>query len=135
MKRRLQELTPGVPLWILSFGDMITNLLACFVMLLAFTTTDRAMFQAGQGAFKSSISNFGLPNWLLGRKEPTYDFRSPRYPSQEQDEPSGLRLIDPEEDKIREAFNQLLQQVDTASADVKQTVIERGEAARSVSTR
>ena len=30
-----------VPIWVLSFGDMITNLLACFVMMQSFATSTR----------------------------------------------------------------------------------------------
>ncbi|MCY2931768.1 MAG: hypothetical protein NTV86_20215 [Planctomycetota bacterium] len=56
---------PQAPLWVLSFADMITNLMAAFVMLQAFAsaTPTAASFKAGQGSFKRAIKNFGLPSW------------------------------------------------------------------------
>ncbi|MCE5279974.1 MAG: flagellar motor protein MotB [Planctomycetaceae bacterium] len=119
MKRPAEEQS-GVPIWILSFGDMITNLLACFVMLLAFATSvNDASFKAGQGSFKRSISQCGLPSWLFGREDPVLDSREVRYPTT-QAEKTG-RVIDAEEDEIRREFEKLTRQIDTqASAGYEQ---------------
>ncbi|MCE5326306.1 MAG: OmpA family protein [Planctomycetaceae bacterium] len=119
-----QEESSGVPIWILSFGDMITNLLACFVMLLAFASSvNDASFKAGQGSFKRSISQCGLPSWLFGRDEEVLDSREVRYPTT-QAEKTG-RVIDGEEDEIRRAFDKLARQIDTQTATGAEKILGR----------
>jgi chemotaxis protein MotB len=47
----------GAPTWCLSYGDMVTNLMAFFVALLSFATFDAAKFEA---ALKSLQVTFGV---------------------------------------------------------------------------
>jgi chemotaxis protein MotB len=47
----------GAPVWALSYGDMVTNLMAFFVALLSFATFDAAKFEA---AIKSMQVTFGV---------------------------------------------------------------------------
>ncbi len=126
--KSLDSQTPlKAPIWILSFGDMITNLLACFVMLLAFrSATNDASFRAGQGSFKRSIQQFGLPAWLMGREDPLFDSRKVRYPTTQSQE--NGRTTDAEEDDIRRTFETLTRQIDTESTASSETILSRAAA-------
>lgn len=43
---------PGAPLWMVTYGDMVTNLLAFFVLLYSFSELDAQKFQAVIAAFQ-----------------------------------------------------------------------------------
>ena len=65
-KKRQEEEAEGAPAWIVSFADMITLLLAFFVLLQSFAQEqDPELFHQGQGSFRRSISGFGIPDLLL----------------------------------------------------------------------
>lgn len=56
---------PGVPLYMLSFGDMMTNLLCFFILLCAFANEQRMGFISdGLGAFRAALLSHGLPGLL-----------------------------------------------------------------------
>jgi len=69
-EKKRQEEGRSVPAWVVSFSDMVTLLLAFFVLLQSFARVqDPEMFFVGQGSFKSAIAGMGLPSWLLGRQD------------------------------------------------------------------
>jgi len=111
MSRKMkQEVEPAsIPSWVVSFGDMITNLLACFVMMQAFASTqDSTLFNAGMGSYRRAIEQYGLPDWLFGKEAaPEFDYRKIKYPTPSDDtndEDDRSRIIDLQEDKIRQVF-------------------------------
>ncbi|MCY2926329.1 MAG: hypothetical protein NT031_12980 [Planctomycetota bacterium] len=120
---------PQAPLWVLSFADMITNLMAAFVMLQAFAsaTPTAATFKAGQGSFKRAIKNFGLPSWLVDRYHPPAVGKEgkPTHSMEEQDQPNRQRVIDAEGDDLRRVFDQLTKNMDVASSDPSETMLSR----------
>ena len=120
------EEKPGVPIWVLSFGDMITNLLACFVLLLSMASTqDRTLFNAGLGSFKRVIAQYGLPDWLMGREQrPELEFRKIKYPVQKVDEKKEPdRVIDPDDEMIRKTFVELRRAVQTQTEERSERVL------------
>jgi len=118
------EAEPGsVPSWVVSFGDMITNLLACFVMMQAFATTqDRTLFNAGMGSYRRAIEQCGLPDWLFGKKTgPEFNYRKIKYPTPSddtKDDEDRSRIIDMQEDRIRQAFAQMNQAMEASGQEV-----------------
>jgi chemotaxis protein MotB len=61
----------GAPLYILSFGDMMTNLLCFFVLLCAFSSSQQAGFISdGIGSLRSTLLSRGLPGVLHGDRLP-----------------------------------------------------------------
>ncbi len=112
-----------VPGWVVSFGDMITNLLACFVMMQAFATTqDKTLFNAGMGSYRRAIAQCGLPNWLFGKQTgPEFNYRKIKYPTPNDDtndDEGRSRIIDMQEDQIRRAFAQINQAMETSGQEV-----------------
>ena len=70
----VEEKGEKAPLWIISFADMISLLMAFFVMLLTMATTKSGLianegegiFEATISGFKKSIDGFGLPGMFGG---------------------------------------------------------------------
>jgi len=118
----------SVPSWVVSFGDMITNLLACFVMMQAFATTqDRTLFNAGMGSYRRAVAQCGLPDWLFGKPErPEFDYRKIKYPTPNDDTKDDVdlsRIIDMQEDQIRQAFAEMTQAMETSGEEVNEKLL------------
>lgn len=124
-----QEPEPSsIPSWVVSFGDMITNLLACFVMMQAFATTQsRTLFNAGMGSYRRAVSQCGLPNWLFGKADgPEFDYRKIKYPTPNDDTKDDAdlsRIIDMQEDQIRQAFAEMTQAMETSGQEVSEKLL------------
>ena len=124
------EAEPGsVASWVVSFGDMVTNLMACFVMMQSFATTqDHTLFNAGMGSYRRAIKQCGLPDWLFGKQTgPEFDYRKIKYPTPNddtKDEAYRSRIIDMQEDQIRQAFAQMTQAMETSGQDVDDRLLE-----------
>ncbi len=113
----------SVPSWVVSFGDMITNLLACFVMMQAFATTqDKTLFNAGMGSYRRAVSQYGLPDYLFGKEDKVeFDYRKIKYPTPNDDRDDNTddaRIIDRQEDQIRRAFAKMNEAMETSGNEV-----------------
>jgi flagellar motor protein MotB len=100
-----------VPAWIVSFSDMVTLLLAFFVLLQAFASEKSPdLFFAGRGSFERAIHGLGIPDLLLGRRNSDQkDWRRIKYPMPEDERKVRRRVRDYDEDRMRELFNQMRQ--------------------------
>jgi flagellar motor protein MotB len=120
---------PTAPLWVLSFADMITNLMAAFVMLQAFAsaTQTESAFKAGQGSFRRAIKNFGLPSWLINRYNPPplAGEDAKRHPTEGQEEPNPGRVIDADGDELRRIFDQVSRSTRMESSDPHEETLSR----------
>ncbi len=109
----------GQPMWIVSFTDMITLLLAFFVLLQAFAADqDPDLFHAGQGSFRRAIEGLGMMTLLFGQPSTIEGVeRKRRHPTEEQDEEDRRRVLDAEDDRIREIFRELRDMTSVRTAD------------------
>jgi outer membrane protein OmpA-like peptidoglycan-associated protein len=109
------------PLWIISFADMISLLMAIFVMLLTMAheksgkivNEGEGIFEATISGFKRSTSGFGLPE-IFGGKQEQYGtpgkalyFDSHKTYYAVEGKESADRTIDAAEERIRRIFNRL----------------------------
>lgn len=120
MSLRPPDPDPGVPIWILSFGDMITNLLAFFILLQSFSHTQRAeLLQTGDAPITTSITDLGGPQWLFGkRQDRPGDHRQKMHAMEaDPDNPTPERIIDAEDENIRKLFDDLRRQAETQTSD------------------
>ena len=71
-KRELpEEEEAGAPMYMMSFADMMTNLLCFFILLCAFSEERRAGFISdGVMSFRDALMSHGLPGVLPGDRHP-----------------------------------------------------------------
>jgi len=126
-KKAVGEEGPRVPVWIVSFSDMVTLLLAFFVLLQTFASVrDPDLFFVGQGSFRRAIAGLGLPDWLFGRKDRprrthikikhSVDEGEPEYPR--------TKVLDDEDEKIRALFDDLKKDLETIAVDLSRQPID-----------
>ena len=113
----------GIPAWIVSFTDMVTLLLAFFVLLQSFAHEQSPeLFAIGQGSFKKAIQGMGIPRWLYGIKTMgSRSFLIKRHASEPDDRPRQQDrpdIIDAEEEQIQRAFQSLKKNMDSTSSDL-----------------
>ena len=111
-----EEKGERAPLWIISFADMISLLMAFFVKLLTMTTAKSGkLCNEGEGifeetlyGFRRSIAGFGIPG-LFGAADERLYFDSSKvyYPIGDGTETGVTRTIDASEERIRRIFNRL----------------------------
>jgi flagellar motor protein MotB len=120
-----QDDAPKTPAWIVSFTDMVTLLLAFFVLLQALSKTrDPELFRQGQGAFRRAIAGLGIPQLLFGRRQVLEGPSSKKkHPTEESPKPSRQRLLDVENERIQQAFHELKQEIDTETSDARRRVL------------
>lgn len=117
----VEEKGEQAPLWIISFADMISLLMAFFVMLLTMGHTKSGkLTDEGEGIFEATISGFkrsteelGLPEVFGGKQEQHgtpeealyFDSRKTYYAVEGKE--TADRTIDAAEERLRRVFNQL----------------------------
>jgi chemotaxis protein MotB len=107
-RQAVQESSPKVPGYIVTFSDMVTLLLTFFVMLLTLAEVqDPALFNKGRDSFVESIRYIGL-GVLFGRKDtPDLGTVKLKYFTPEPDDSFARRSIDANQEKARRLFQRL----------------------------
>jgi len=123
MSKRAPEEAAGerVPVWIISFADMITLLLSFFVMLQTMSKSqDFTLFGISQDSFRRAIAGLGLPDLLLGKQAPTgFDYKKLKYPTEEEPNDREMkRIIDADDERIRQLFEDLKRQMEVEAGDL-----------------
>jgi hypothetical protein len=125
-KPKVQEGEPLAPLWILSFGDMITNFLAFFILIQSFSVSQKAeLLKVGDGPSGVAPSAMiGSANWLFGKRpEAQFGHRQPKYAVEsDPNSDSRERIIDAEDEQLRKIYDDLRRQAHTSSSDTSNRV-------------
>ena len=121
-KKRAEETGPGVPIWIITFSDMTTNLLTFFVLLLSMGhVRDETLFDDGQRVsvlFLESVkTGFGFRN--------ISDFEHPivKYSVDEPEQAQGITK-DAREEQTRRLFDNLRRSMQTMPSQLKGDRVE-----------
>lgn len=120
------EEKPKVPGWIVSFTDMVTLLLAFFVLLITLAhDRDPELFFLGQGSFRRAIAGLGIPSLFPGKlPKVRQQYRKIIYCME--GDPNNItqeRIIDAEEEQIAKLFQDLRSEIETSTSDTREKVI------------
>ncbi len=123
-----EEKGESAPLWIISFADMISLLMAFFVMLLALSNSQsNTLCENGDGifdrtiaSFNNSINSFGMPG-LFGKKLNLDHNRQMKYYPVDANDPNAgdKRIIDGMEEQIKKLFKQAQNSARTGPSTIR----------------
>jgi len=124
----VEERGESAPLWMVSFADMISLLMAFFLMLLTMSTEQSGMLcNEGAGVFgetlhgfRKTIVGFGMPG-LFGAADEAVPLDSPKvyYPIGSGNDPNVHRTVDAREERTRRIFRRLEGRARTYGAQIR----------------
>ncbi len=102
-RKKSDDASPGVPVYIVTFSDMVTLLLTFFVMLLSMADDKNPdLFEVGQTSFKRALADFGITGFVLGKTTgPEFEHPKVKYNIEQGHDQPNDRAIDAETEMLR----------------------------------
>jgi chemotaxis protein MotB len=121
----IEEVEEGAPLWVVTFGDLMSLLMCFFVLLLSFSEMDRNKYRIVSGSMKNA---FGIQ-----RKKPVFESpKGQKMISREFDQAIVLvkvkDIIDPIQNELESEYEELKDSVEIEVKDNQVTIRMMGEA-------
>jgi len=120
-----EEVEESVPLWVVTFGDLMSLLMCFFVLLLSFSEMDRNKYRIVSGSMKNA---FGIQ-----RKKPVFESpKGQKMIAREFDQAIVLvkiqEVIDPIQKELQEEFQEFKTSVEIEVEENEVTIRMMGEA-------
>jgi chemotaxis protein MotB len=120
-----EEVEEGAPMWVVTFGDLMSLLLCFFVLLLSFSEMDRNKYRIVSGSMKNA---FGIQ-----RKKPIFESpKGQKMISREFDQAIVLvkvqDVIDPILDELEDEFQEFKDSIEVEVEEDEITIRMMGEA-------
>ncbi len=120
-----EEIEEGAPLWVVTFGDLMSLLMCFFVLLLSFSEMDRRKYKMVSGSMAQA---FGIQ-----REKPVFESpRGQKMIAKEFDQAVVIKKIEesikPIIDEIKNEYEELKEAVELEIEDDKVTIRMMGEA-------
>ncbi len=120
-----EEIEEGAPLWVVTFGDLMSLLMCFFVLLLSFSEMDRRKYKMFSGSMAQA---FGIQ-----REKPVFESpRGQKMIAKEFDQAVVIKKIEesikPIIDEIKNEYEELKEAVELEIEDDKVTIRMMGEA-------
>jgi chemotaxis protein MotB len=121
----IEEVEEGAPLWVVTFGDLMSLLMCFFVLLLSFSEMDRNKYRIVSGSMRNA---FGIQ-----RKKPVFESpKGQKMISKEFDQAIILvkvkEVIDPIANELESEYEELKSSVEIEVKDNQVTIRMMGEA-------
>jgi len=118
-KRVIEEGSPKVPGYIVTYSDMVTLLLTFFVMLLSLAQVqDPELFNKGRDSFLESLRCVGLGVFWGRREMPNLGYSKIRYYIDNPDESLEKRTIDAREEENRQNLAKLARHITITESQI-----------------
>jgi chemotaxis protein MotB len=120
-----EEVEAGAPMWVVTFGDLMSLLMCFFVLLLSFSEMDRNKYRIVSGSMKNA---FGIQ-----RKKPVFESpKGQKMISKEFDQAIVLvkvqDVINPIQQELQEEFQEFQKSVEIHANENEVTIRMMGEA-------
>jgi flagellar motor protein MotB len=117
------------PLWIISFADMVSLLMAFFVMLQTLAQTKsgkvgyvgEGVFAATLEGFRKNIAGYGMPSVFGGSSNKAFNFdrEATYYPIEGGDSNAAGNIADGREEKVRRIFSRVCTHAQSLSSQIR----------------
>lgn len=101
-RKAREESKPGAPLWMATYGDMVTLVLTFFVLLFSFSTIDAVKWKELVQSFTGNVRISVIQPLDPGAAVQGFDLPSPR---------PTIKPIDEDQEKQKEAFDELYEKI------------------------
>ena len=120
-----EEVEEGAPLWVVTFGDLMSLLMCFFVLLLSFSEMDRNKYRIVSGSMKNA---FGIQ-----RKKPVFESPKGQKMISREFEQSIVMVkvkdvIEPIKEQLEEKFQEFKESIEIAVEEDEVTIRMMGEA-------
>jgi outer membrane protein OmpA-like peptidoglycan-associated protein len=121
VSKRQEESAPGVPIWIITFSDMTTNLLTFFVLLLSMGhVRDDSLFDDGQRVARLFLESVKEG---FGFTTTDFDYATVKYTVEQPDKDTGVTK-DAREEQTRRLFENLRRSMQTMPSQLQGDRVE-----------
>jgi len=128
MARKKESQAVGAPLWMSTYGDLVTNLLVFFVLLFSMSTVDQKTFSEVAASLSYSLINLNEGDSILeGSANSVIVFDYTKFDSEEAQAKRKEKYIEDADEMVVDAEEKLKnKEFNDAKSEIRNTIEEQG---------